>query len=108
MISDDQILDCVRERIAAALPNHVVRSIARQIVRKQLGVLTLSEAARLLKWTDPESLRQALARAGVDKIKTSSRILTYTVEDLMKFRERYRVRGHAKSSLRLVKERAAA
>ncbi|TMJ17782.1 MAG: hypothetical protein E6G94_01395, partial [Alphaproteobacteria bacterium] len=61
MISDEQILDCVRARIAAALPNHVVRSIARQMIRKDLGVMSLAEAAKFLKWTDPESLRQALA-----------------------------------------------
>jgi hypothetical protein len=98
----------VRERIAAALPNHIVRSIARQTIRKELGVMSLEEAAKFLKWRDAESLRQALARAGVDKIKTSSKILTYTVVDLVKFRERNRVRGNAKARLRVVKEGSCA
>jgi hypothetical protein len=96
-ITQDRLDELTRERIAAALPNHIVRGIARQMIRKELGVMTLEEAARFLKWTDPEALRQKLARAGVDKIKTSSRILTYTVVDLVKFRERNRNKGHAKS-----------
>ena len=96
-ISLVRLEELMREHIGAAMPAHIVRSIARQIIRKQLEVKTLEEAARFLKWTDPESLRKALARAGVDKIKTSSRILAYTVTDLVKFRERMRVKGHAKS-----------
>lgn len=95
-ITQERLEELTREQIAAALPAHIVRSIARQIVRKQLEVKTLEEAARFLKWKDPESLRKALARAGVDKIKTSSRILTYTIHDLVAFRERNRVRGSVK------------
>jgi hypothetical protein len=90
MISDAEIAECVRERIAAALPNHVVRSIARQIIRKELGVMTLLETAKFLKWRDPEALRKKLRRAGVLGIKTSSRILTYAIPDLVAFRERNR------------------
>jgi hypothetical protein len=99
-ITQEQLEALTGERIRLALPNHVVRSIARQIIRKQLGSKTLKEAAEFLRWEYPEALRKALARAGVDKIKTSSRILTYTVTDLMKFRERNRVKGHTKSHRR--------
>jgi hypothetical protein len=103
MITDDAIAEAVRERIERALPNHVVRGIARQMIRKELGVKTLEEAAKFLKWTDPEALRRKLKRAGVDCIKTSSRILTYTIVDLVAFRERNRVRGKVRSRLRSVK-----
>jgi hypothetical protein len=108
MITDEAILDCVREQVVAALPTHVMRSIARQLLRKQLAVLTLEEAARFLKWRDPESLRKALARAGVDKIKTSSRILTFAVPDLIRFRERNRVKGRGHTARGTIPFRRAA
>jgi hypothetical protein len=90
MISDEQIAECVRQRIEAALPNHMVRAIGRQIIRKQLGTLTLKEAARWLKWRDPDALRKKLRRAGVRGIKTSSRILTFAIPDLVAFRDKNR------------------
>lgn len=99
-ISPEQVDAFVRAQIGAALPAHVLRGIARRILRKELGQLTLREAARFLKWRSPESLRRALARAGVDKIKDCPS-LTYTVPDLIAFRERHRVKG--KRGLRIAK-----
>ena len=67
MISDEQILDCVRARIAAALPNHVVRSIARQMIRKDLGVMSLAEAAKFLDDRSPDK-RKKLAESLVQSL----------------------------------------
>lgn len=90
-ISPEQLEAFVRQEIAGALPAHVLRAIARQILRKQLGQLTLREAARWLRWKSPESLRRALQRKGIDKIKGCPD-LTYAVPDLIRFRELHRVR----------------
>jgi len=79
----------VRERILAVLPDNVVRGIARQLLRKQLGALTLREAARWLKWKDANKLRLKLRGAGVRGFKTGSQ-LTFAIPDLVAFRERFR------------------
>jgi hypothetical protein len=90
-ISQERIEELAREQIAAALPAHTLRRIARNILRRQLGVLTLREAARWLKWKSPEALRRALVRAGVPKVKTSAGILCFTVPELIKFRDDHTV-----------------
>jgi hypothetical protein len=95
-ISPAQVELFVREQVLAALPSHTLRAIARQQLRKQLGQLTLKEAARWLRWRSPESLRRALKRKGIDKI-SGCPDLTYAVPDLVRFREMHRVKGHVRS-----------
>jgi hypothetical protein len=54
--------DFIRDRIAEVLTPEAVNQIARHIVREQLGVFTLKEAARWLKWQSPVSLGRAMKR----------------------------------------------
>ena len=100
-ISRSELDDFVRSRIEEALPNHVLRAIARNILRKQLAEPTLEEAARLLKWKSPIALRRALERFGVELTKTSTRIVTVPISELRRFQRAHRVKvGSRKAKVR--------
>lgn len=104
MIDENAIEKLVQQHIGEVLPPRIVHALARSVLRKQLSQLTLKEAARWLKWKSPESLRRALSCAGVDKIKGCP-VLTYTVPDLVAFREQHRVKGR-RSKLQVVRRAA--
>jgi hypothetical protein len=90
-ITQDRIEELIREHIGAALSEIDFRQIARAELRHQLGVFTLKEACRWLKWKSPLSLSRALKRHGIDVIKTDPKKITLTLPDLIAFREKHRV-----------------
>src|SRR5690349_1144167 len=85
LLTDEEMRAMVARHVAESLPPHVLRSLARNCIRREIGILSLEEAARWLKWESPEALRRALARAGVDKVKQSSRMIHYWITDLRAF-----------------------
>jgi hypothetical protein len=92
----------VRERVEAVLTPAKVYAMAR----RRVNVVRLATAGRWLGWRDLESLRKALARDGVAKVKFSARKTGYLIEDeviggrlcrgLRSFRNSKVVRGSGK------------
>ena len=100
-ISESALVALAERQIAATLTPHVVRTIARAIIRKQIGVISVDAAARWLGFKSPESCRRVLTRSNVPRVKLCARQLGYRLEDLKAYRDARVVMGRRRQTPKL-------